>query len=108
MRFNFSKMHDPVEFYELKTVTDNGIPQKPTKELFLKCFAHVETVSLKDYETSVQTGTQNNIKVFIRNYPGITNKMSLEHYGQEYNIKQILYDYRNSGFSVIVAEGVSQ
>lgn len=108
MRFNFSKLNQPIKIYEVKSQNIDGMPKKPKKELFLECFAHVETVSLKDYETSVQTGTQGNIKVFIRNYPGITNKMKLEHFGQEYNIKQVIYNYRQSGFSVLVAEEVSR
>lgn len=108
MRFNFSKMHDPIEIFELKTVNEDGMPQKPKPVSFLKCFAHVESVSLKDYQTSVQMGTEYQIKVFIRNYPGITNKMQLSHYEQDYNIKQVLYDYRQSGFTVLIAEEVSR
>jgi|SRR5690625_1104125 len=107
MRFNFSKMHHPIEIFELKAVTDNGMTQKPKPVPFLKCFAHIETVSLKDYQTSVQMGTQHEIKVFIRNYPGVTNKMQLHHNNQEYNIKQVFYDYRQSGFTVLVAEDVT-
>lgn len=108
MRFNFSKMNQPVEIFELKTVTEDGIPQKPKPISFLKCFAHIESVTLKDYQTSVQMGTEHQIKVFIRNYPGITNKMQIKHYEQDYNIKQVLYDYRQSGFTVIVGEEVSR
>lgn len=108
MRFNFSKMHDPIEVLEMKTNSDDGLPSKPKPTTFLKCFAHVETVSLRDYQTSVQTGTEHEIKVFVRNYPGITNKMKIEHYEQEYNIKKVLYDYRQSGFTVIIAEEVSR
>lgn len=108
MRFNFSKLRDPIEIMESKTTTNDGLPQKPKLETFLKCFAHVEGVSLKDYQTSVQTGTEHEIKVFIRNYPDITNKMKIKHYGQDYNIKRVLYDYRQSGFTVIIAEEVSR
>ena len=108
MRFDFSKLNQPIEIHEMKTVTENGVPQKPESVLFLRCFAHAESVSLKDYETSVQTGTQYQIKVFIRNYPGITNKMTIKHVEQDYNIKQVLYDYRQSGFSVLVAEEVGR
>lgn len=108
MRFNFSKLNQPIKIYELKISTENGIPQKPKKVMFLECFAHIETVSLKDYQTSVQMGTEHNIKVFIRNYPGITNKMAIEHNGQDYNVKQVIYDYRQSGFSVLVAEEVTR
>lgn len=108
MRFNFSKMNQPIEVFELKTVTEDGIPQKPKPISFLKCFAHIESVTLKDYQTSVQMGTEHQIKVFIRNYPGITNKMQIKHYDQDYNIKQVLYDYRQSGFTVIVGEEVSR
>lgn len=108
MRFNFSKMNQPIEIFELKTVTEDGIPQKPKPISFLKCFAHIESVTLKDYQTSVQMGTEHQIKVFIRNYPGITNKMQIKHYDQDYNIKQVLYDYRQSGFTVIVGEEVSR
>ncbi len=108
MRFNFSKMNQPIEIFELKTVTEDGIPQKPRPISFLKCFAHIESVTLKDYQTSVQMGTEHQIKVFIRNYPGITNKMQIKHYDQDYNIKQVLYDYRQSGFTVIVGEEVSR
>lgn len=108
MRFDFSKLNHPIEIFEVKTVVENGVPQKPKPVLFLKCFAHIESVSLKDYENSAQLGTQRNIKVFIRNYPGITNKMKIKHRGQEYNIKQVLYDYRQSSFSVLVAEEVDQ
>lgn len=108
MRFNFSKMNQPIEIFELKTVTEDGIPQKPKLISFLKCFAHIESVTLKDYQTSVQMGTEHQIKVFIRNYPGITNKMQIKHYEQDYNIKQVLYDYRQSGFTVIVGEEVSR
>lgn len=89
-------------------VSNNGMPAKPTQVLFFECFAHIETVSLKDYETSVQTGTQHNLKVFIRNYPGITNKMEIAHNGQTYKVNQVLYDYRQSGFSVLIASEVSQ
>src|SRR5690625_6777964 len=74
MRFDFSKLNQPIEIHEMKTVTENGVPQKPESVLFLRCFAHAESVSLKDYETSVQTGTQYQIKVFIRNNPGIDRK----------------------------------
>ncbi|MGY0692983.1 phage head closure protein [Virgibacillus sp. FSP13] len=108
MRFDFSKLDQPVGIYEVKSVVENGVPQKPKPVLFLKCFAHVESVSLKDYSNSVQLGTQYNIKVFIRNYPGITNKMTIKYNEQEYNIKQVLYDYRQSGFSVLVAEEVGR
>lgn len=108
MRFNFSKLKHPIEIFELETITENGMPKKPKPVTFLKCFAHVESVSLKDYQTSVQMGTQNEIKVFIRNYPGLTNKMQMIHYGQEYNLKQVLYDYRQSGFTVLVAEEVDR
>lgn len=108
MRFNFSKLNQPVSIYEVKSVVENGIPQKPKPVLFLECFAHFESVSLKDYENSVQIGTQHHIKVFIRNYPGITNKMQIKHYEQQYNIKQVLYDYRQSGFAILIAEEVSR
>lgn len=110
MRFNYSKLSTPIKIYELKSVNDNGMPQKPQETLFLECFAHVESVSLKDYQTSVQTGTQHEIKVFIRNYPGIDNKMALQDLvtNQKYNIKHILYDYRQSGFSVLVCEDVTR
>lgn len=108
MRFNFSKMNQPIKIFELKTVTENGVPQKPKPVTFLKCFAHVEYVTLRDYQTSVQMGTQHQIKVFIRNYPGITNKMTLGHKEQEYNVKQVLYDYRQSGFTVLIAEEVGR
>src|SRR5699024_9786485 len=104
MRFNFSKMNQPIEVFELKTVTENGMTQKPKPVSFLNCFAHIESVTLKDYQTSVQMGTQHEIKVFIRNYPGITNKMMIEHYEQEYKVKQVLYDYRQSGFTILIAE----
>lgn len=107
MRFNFSKLNQPIKIYEVKSQNIGGRSKKVKVE-FLTCFAHVETVSLKDYETSIQTGTQGNIKVFIRNYPNITNKMMLEHCGQEYNIKQVIYNYRQSGFSILVAEEVSR
>lgn len=108
MRFNFSKMNQPIKINELKSVVENGVPQPPKPVLFLECFAHIESVSLKDYETSVQMGTQHDLKVFIRNYPGITNKMQIDHYGQTYKIKEIIYDYRQSGFSILIAEEVSQ
>lgn len=108
MRFNFSKMNQPIEISTLETVTENGMPQKPNPVTFLRCFSHVESVGLKDYQTSVQMGTEHQIKVFIRNYPGITNKMQLSHYEQNYNIKQVLYDYRQSGFTVLIAEEVSR
>lgn len=109
MRFNFSKLNNPIEIFEMKSVTENGMPQKPKPVTFLKCFAHLETVSLKDYQTSVQMGTENEIKVFVRNYPGITNKMMIKDIltEKEYKINHILYDYRNSGFSVLVAREVS-
>lgn len=108
MQFNFSRLKHPIQIFEMVERRVNGIPQKPTKELFYECFAHIETVSLRDYATSVQTNTQHDLKIFIRNYPNITNKMTIEFDNQNYNIKQIMYNYRNSGFSVIVAEGVSQ
>lgn len=108
MRFNYSKLKHPVELFEMKTVTENGTPKKPKTVTFLKCFAHFETVSLKDYQTSVQLGTESEIKVFIRNYPGITNKMMIKDLvtGQEYKIKHVLYNYRNSGFSILIAKEV--
>lgn len=108
MRFNFSKLNQPIVIYEVKPHKENGVPQKPKKEEFLKCLAHVETVSLKDYETSIQTGTQYDVKIFIRNYPGITNKMILEYSEQEYKIKQVIFDYRQSGFSIMIAEAVTR
>lgn len=108
MRFNFSKLNQPIKILELEQVTVEGMPQKPRKKTYLNCFAHVESVSLKDYETSVQTGTENNIKVFIRNYPGITNKMKIKQNDQEYNIKKVMQDYRQSGFTVIIGEEVSR
>lgn len=108
MRFNFSKLNQPIKINELKSVVEGGVTKPPRPVLFLECFAHIESVSLKDYQTSVQMGTQHDIKVFIRNYPGITNKMQINHYGQTYKIKEILYDYRQSGFSVMIAEEVSQ
>lgn len=108
MRFNFSKLQHHITIHELKTVTDNGMPIKPEKVEYLSCFAHIESVSLKDYETSVQMGTQNRIKLFIRNYPNITNKMSITHNNDEYNIIQVLYDYRQSGFTILVAEEVTR
>jgi len=108
MRFNFSKLNQPIGIYEVKTVVENGVPQKPKSELFLECFSHVESVGLKDYQNSVQMGTQNEIKAFIRNYPEVTNKMTVKHNGQDYNIKQVLYDYRQSGFTILIAEEVSR
>lgn len=108
MRFNFSKLNQPIEIFEVKPVNDDGMPGKPEPVTFLKCFAHVESVGLKDYETSVQMGTEHQIKAFVRNYPGITNKMKISHFDDEHNIKQVLYDYRQSGFSIIIAEEVSR
>lgn len=108
MRFNFSKLNQPIEIFEVKSDIENGVPQKPKPVLFLSCFAHVESVGLKDYQNSVQLGTQHQIKVFIRNYPDITNKMTLEHEKQEYNVKQVLHDYRQSGFTILIAEGVDR
>lgn len=109
MRFNFSKLSRPIEIFEMKSVTENGMPQKPKPITFLKCFAHLETVSLKDYQTSVKMGTENEIKVFVRNHPGITNKMMIKDLitKQEYKINHILFNYRNSGFSVLMAKDVS-
>ncbi|MCR1834975.1 head-tail adaptor protein [Oceanobacillus caeni] len=109
MRFNFSKLKNPIWIYEVKSVIENGIPQKPKPVLFLECFAHVESVSLKDYQNSAQLGTQHQMKVFIRNYPGITNKMIIEDINkQSYKIEQVLYDYRQSGFTILIAEEVSR
>lgn len=108
MRFNFSKLNQPIKISELKQVTVDGLPQRPEPVTFLDCFAHVESASLSDYQNSVQTGTEYQTKIFIRNYPGINNKMQIDHYGQDYNIKQVLYDYRQSGFSVLIAEQVGQ
>ncbi len=108
MKFDFSKLNQPITINELKNVNNNGNPTKPHPVTFYECFAHVETVSLKDYETSVQTGTQHNIKVFIRNYPGITNKMQINCNGQDYNINQVLFDYRQSGFTVLIASEVTR
>lgn len=107
MRFNFSKLNQPIEIYELKQVIKDGLPQKPEPVIYISCFAHVEQSSLKDFQNSVQTGTKSLTKVFIRNYPGITNKMQLKHYSQKYKIKEVLYDFRQSGFSIILAEQVS-
>lgn len=109
MRFNFSKLTNPIKIFELKSVTENGMPQKPKPVTFLECFAHLETVSLKDYQTSVQMGTENEVKVFIRNYPDITNKMMIKDLvtDQEYKINHILYNYRNSGFSILMANEVN-
>lgn len=109
MRFNFSKLSNPIEVYELKSVTENGMPKKPKPVTFLECFSHIETVSLKDYKTSVQKGTENEIKVFVRNYPGITNKMMIKDLvtKQEYRINHILFNYRDSGFSILMAKEVS-
>lgn len=109
MRFNFSKLTDPIEIFEMKSVTEDGMPQKPKPVTFLECFAHLETVSLKDYQTSVQMGTENEIKAFVRNYQGITNKMMIKDLvtNKEYKINHILYDYRNSGFSILIAKEVS-
>lgn len=108
MRFNFSKLTNPIEIFELKSVTENGMPQKPKPVTFLECFAHLETVSLKDYQTSIQMGTENEIKVFIRNYPGITNKMMIKDLvtKQKYKINHILFNYRDSGFSILMAKEV--
>ena len=108
MRFNYSKMNQPIEIFEVKSVIENGVPQKPKPVSYLECFAHVESVGLKDYQNSVQLGTQHQIKVFMRNYPGVTNKMTMEHKEQEYNVKQVLYDYRQSGFTILIAEGVDR
>ena len=108
MKFNFSKLKTPIQIYEMKSNTNNGIPTKPTPQLFYECFAHVESVTLRDYQTSVQTNTQHEIKVFIRDYDGIDNKMQIKINNQMHNIKSIMPNYRNSNFTVIVAEAVSQ
>lgn len=109
MRFDYSKLTNPIEIFEMKSVTDEGMAQKPKPVTFLECFAHLETVSLKDYQTSVQMGTENEIKAFVRNYPGITNKMMIKDLvtEKEYKINHVLLDYRNSGFSVLVAKEVN-
>lgn len=109
MRFNFSKLTVPIVIYEMKTVIENGMPQKPKPVTYLECFTHLETVSLRDYQTNVQMGTENEIKAFVRNYPGITNKMTIKNLvtEQEYKIQDVLYNYRNSGFSVLIAKDVS-
>lgn len=106
MRFNFSKLDQPIIISELKQVTENGVPMKPRPVTFLECFAHVETSSLKDYQTSMQSGTKSYTKIFVRNYPGITNKMQIKHNGNDYNVKDVLYDYRSSGYSVLISEWI--
>lgn len=110
MRFNYSKLTTPITIYETKTVTDNGIPQKPKQIEYLKCFAHVETVSLKDFETSRQNNTLNNIKLFIRDYPGINNKMEITVFGDDndYKVETVIPNYRNSRFTVIDAKVVTE
>ncbi len=108
MQFNFSKLNTPIQFYEMKSTSNNGMPTKPTPELYYECFAHIESVTLRDYQTAVQTNTQNEIKVFIRDYQGIDNKMQIEFNNQMHNIKSIMPNYRDSNFTVIVAEAVSQ
>lgn len=110
MRFNFSKLDTPIKIYETKTVTDNGIPRPPEKITFLNTWAHVETISIKDYETARQNNTLNNVKLFIRDYPNITNKMQIDIHGHNdtYKVDNVLPNYRNSGFTYIDAEVVTQ
>lgn len=105
MRFNYSKLKTPIQIYKMKTTSNNGLPTKPTAELYYECFSHVELITLKDYQTAVQTNTQHEIRVFIRDYP-IDNKMQIKLNNQIHNIKSIMPNYRNSNFTIIVAEAV--
>lgn len=107
MRFNFSKLKTPIKIYEMKSTNDNGMPTKPSPVLYYECFAHIESVTLRDYQTAVQTNTEHEIKVFIRDYP-IDNKMQIELDNQLHNIKSIIPNYRGSNFTIITAEAVSQ
>lgn len=105
MRFNCSKLNTPVQFYTVG-VSDDGMPIKPKPELFYECWAHVESITLRDYQTAVQTSTQHQIKVFIRDYADIDNKMQISINDKIHSIKSIMPNYRNSNFTVIVAEAV--
>lgn len=109
MNFNFSKMDTPITIFTTETKTEGGIPTKPEQVEFLKCFAHVESVSLKDYETSKQNNTLNNIKIFIRDYPDITNKMEVKllDKNEDYEVEKVIPNYRGSGFTVIDAKAVT-
>lgn len=108
LRFNLSKMDTPVQFYEMKKVSNNGMPARPEEVLYYECWAHVESVSLKDYQNAVQTGTQHEVKAFIRDYPGINNKMMLFIGDVKHNIKKVSPNYRNSDYTIVVAEAVDR
>lgn len=107
MKFDYSKLKTSISIFETKTTTNNGIPIKPQPVKFYDCWAYVESVSLRDYQTAVQNNTLNEIKIFIRDYAGINNKMQVEVNGQMHKIKAVMPNYRNSNFTIIIAEAVS-
>lgn len=109
MHFNFSKCDTPITIHETKSVVENGIPKKPKKVKFLETWAHVETVFIKDFETARQNNTLTNVKLFIRDYPNVTNKMQIDIHGHAdtYKVENVLPNYRNSGFTYIDAKVVS-
>lgn len=108
MKFDYSKLKHRVKFYEVETQTENGLPGKEVLKPFHECWAHVETVWLKDYQTAVQNNTLNEIKIFIRQYPGITNKMKVKFDGELHNVKQVMNDYVDNSYMIVVAEVVKK
>ena len=106
MRYDFSKLKHPVTFYEMKTVSENGMPGKPKPFKFYDCFAAIDTVWMRDYQTAVQNNTQHEIKIIIRKYPGIDNKMQLEFNGIMHKISSIMPDYQDSRFMVVMAGAI--
>jgi len=106
MKFDYSKLKNPVTFYEMKSTSENGMPSKPKPVEFYQCWAHIETVTLRDYQTAISNNTQHHIKIFIRDYEGITNKMQVKYNNNFHNIISVMPSYGNSNFTVVVAEAV--
>lgn len=107
--FNFGEMNTPITFYEVKTVSNNGMPAKPEEVEYYSTFAKEESVTIRDYQTAVQNNTQNEITFFIRDYP-IDNKMVIKKINDNasYKIKSIQSNYRNSRITIIRTEAVTK
>src|SRR5699024_9850579 len=106
MKIDYSKLKNPVTLYEMKSTSEKGLPSKPKSVDIYQCCAHIETVTFRDYETAISNNTQHHIKIFIRDYEGITNKMQVKYNNNFHNIISVMPSYGNSNFTVVVAEAV--
>lgn len=106
-RITTKRLNTRVHFYKY---TENNGPEAGEKEekLLYSCWASIDGVWLRELEQSISNGTQNDIKLYIRDpqgdyLPSEEHYLEIEsrYFKNRLNIKQVSPDLDNKDFIMI-------